>query len=473
MTRSLGRPHVHFTPPSGWMNDPNGLVHAEGTWHLAYQHHPHDLSWGPMHWGHATSTDLVTWRHRPVALRPDHLGAAFSGSAVVDHDGVAGFGTGALLAFFTHFEEGVPQSQGLAVSPDGGTTWAPYDGNPVLGAPEGLVDFRDPKVFRYGGHGGQGAAGHWVMVLAAGEEVALYTSADLLHWTPASRFGRQHGAHGGVWETPDLFELEAAGTGARRWVLAVSVLAGGPAGGSGTQWFCGTFDGRTFEAEGDPADVRWVDHGGDFYAPQSWSDAPDGRRVWVAWMSNWAYGRTTPAETWRGVMTVPRDVSLRRGPAGPILCQWPVGELDVRGRTVLEAEQVTVTEPWRVDAGEAFDLRLLLEPGTAGVLSLLDGAVRVTWQDGRLRVERSVDGLVGADPAPQEVQVPAVGGLDLRAVVDTCSVELFLDGGAVVLTNQVYPLRPVSDPLVLAPADGSTRVRRIALRDLTGTASPS
>ena len=467
MTRVPPRPHVHYTPAAGWLNDPNGLIHVEGTWHLAYQHHPHDLSWGPMHWGHATSTDLVSWHHEPVALRPDHLGAAFSGSAVVDHEGVAGFGAGALLAFFTHFEEGEPQSQGLAVSNDGGATWEPYEGNPILAAPERLVDFRDPKVFRYGGHG---AEGHWVMVLSAGQEVALYTSTDLLHWEPASRFGRHHGAHGGVWETPDLFELEIGGTGERRWVLAVSVIAGGSAGGSGTQWFSGTFDGRTFEADGGPADVRWVDHGGDFYAPQSWSNAPDGRRVWVAWMSNWAYGRTTPAETWRGSMTVPRDVTLRRTATGTALCQWPVPELDARGRTVLEAEQVTVSAPWRLDAGEAFDLRLLLEPGAAGALSLLDGAVRVTCEDGWIRVQRSVEGLAGADPSTQRVRVPATSGIDLRAVVDTCSVELFLDGGAVVLTNQVYPLRPVSAPLVVAPVDGTTRIRRIGLRDLTPTA---
>jgi fructan beta-fructosidase len=446
------------------MNDPNGLVHVDGIWHLCYQHHPHDLSWGPMHWGHATSTDLVSWRHEPVALRPDHLGTAFSGSAVVDHDGSAGFGVGALLAFFTHFEEGVPQSQGVAVSTDGGTTWSPYDGNPVLQPSEGVVDFRDPKVFRYGG---PGAGGHWVMVVAAGHEVAFFTSGDLLTWAPASTFGRGHGAHEGVWETPDLLELEVEGTGERRWVLVVSVLSGGPAGGSGTQWFLGSFDGVTFLPADPPELVRWADHGADFYAPQSWSNAPGGRRVWTAWMSNWAYGRTTPAETWRGVMTVPRNVSLRQGPAGPTLCQWPVEELDDRGRTVLEAEQVAVSEPWRLDAGEAFDLRLLVEAGATVALSLLDGAVRVTWQGGRLRVERSVEGLVGAEPGPQEVEVAATDLVDLRAVVDACSVELFVAGGSVVVTNLVYPVQPVTDPLVLEPGRDGAHIRRIELRDLT------
>ena len=465
MTRVPERPHVHFTPPSGWMNDPNGLVHVDGTWHLAYQHHPHDLSWGPMHWGHATSTDLLSWRHEPVALRPDHLGAAFSGSAVVDREGVAGFGAGAFVAFFTHFEEGVPQSQGVAVSVDDGTTWAPYDGNPVLRAPDGLVDFRDPKVFRYGA---SGVDAHWVMVLAAGHEVAFFTSTDLLRWESASRFGRGNGAHEGVWETPDLLELPVEGTDERRWVLVVSVMSGAPAGGSGTQWFPGGFDGATFVPDDEPEAVRWVDHGGDFYAPQSWSDAPDGRTVWVAWMSNWGYGRTTPAAGWRGVMTVPRELALRGTADDVALVQLPVGELDTRGRDLGGHEDVTVSLPWRVEATEAFDLRLEVPAGERFAVELLDGAVTVTWRDGLLRVVRDVGGLAGADPAPQEVHLaPREGRLDLRFVVDTCSVELFADGGALVLTNQVFPLRPVRDPLVLVPDGGSVQVRRLEVRDLT------
>jgi sucrose-6-phosphate hydrolase SacC (GH32 family) len=444
------------------MNDPNGLVHTQGTWHLAYQHHPHDLSWGPMHWGHATSTDLLTWRHDPVALRPDHLGAAFSGSAVVDRDGDAGFGAGALVAFFTHFEEGVPQSQGVAVSLDGGTRWQPYAGNPVLRAPEGLVDFRDPKVFRHGDH--------WVMVLAAGHEVALFTSTDLLHWAPASRFGRERGAHDGVWETPDLVELEVPGTGERHWVLVVSVMSGGPAGGSGTQWLRGSFDGTTFVPEDGPDLVRWVDHGGDFYAPQSWSGAPDGRRVWVAWMSNWAYGRTTPAAGWRGAMTLPRELSLRERADGALLAQRPVPELDGRGRLVVDREEVPLTGRWPVDAGEAFDLRLEVPEDRSVVLELLDGAARVAWRDGALRFERGVHGLQGADAAPQVVPVATQDGrLDLRVVVDTCSVELFADEGTVVLTNQVFPLRPVRSPLVLV-AEAPVTLRRLTLRDLSRTA---
>ena len=178
------RPHLHFTPPSGWLNDPNGLVHVDGTWQLCYQHHPDSLVWGPMHWGRATSRDLVHWEHHPIALRPDHLGAAFSGSAVVDDEGVAGLGAGALVAFYTHFVEGEPQTQGVASSADGGRTWTAHPDNPVLRGPEGLVDFRDPKVLRYGG-----PDGHWVMVLVGGDEVIFHRSEDLLTWTECGRSG--------------------------------------------------------------------------------------------------------------------------------------------------------------------------------------------------------------------------------------------------------------------------------------------
>ncbi len=444
MTYPPARPRVHFTPPSGWMNDPNGLVYDGGVFHLCYQHHPADLLWGPMHWGHATSTDLFTWRHRPVVLRPDHLGTAFSGSAVVDHDGVAGFGAGALVAFYTHFVEETPQSQGVAYSLDGGETWRPYDANPVLSAPEGLVDFRDPKVFRH-------ADGHWVMVLVGGDEVIFHRSEDLLRWTECGRFGRGHGAHGGVWETPDLFELEVEGTGENRWVLVVSVLGGGPAGGSGTQYFVGDFDGATFAAHDPPETVRWVDHGADFYAPQSWSGAPDGRRIWLAWMSNWAYARTTPASTWRGAMTLPRELWLRRDGERVVLAQAPVRELDDRRRVVEEHCDLVLSpeRPWqRKNAPEAYDLRLRAEvAGAVREVALEvhrgpDGATRIAYLPGEgvLRVVRAVDGIEGTDAgAVQEVRLAPSGELDLRVVVDTCSVEVFADDGRVVLTHLVFP----------------------------------
>jgi len=458
---------VHFTPPSGWMNDPNGLVWADGVFHLCYQHHPDDLLWGPMHWGHATSSDLFGWEHRPIVLRPDHLGTAFSGSAVVDQEGVAGFGAGALVAFYTHFVEETPQSQGVAYSVDRGETWRPYDANPVLSAPAGLVDFRDPKVFRH-------PDGHWVMVLVGGDEAIFHRSDDLLHWTECGRFGRGYGAHGGVWETPDLFELEVEGAGESRWVLAVSVLGGGPAGGTGTQYFLGDFDGATFTPHDAPETIRWVDHGADFYAPQSWSDVPDGRRIWLAWMSNWDYARTTPASTWRGAMTVPRELRLVRDGDELALVQSPVRELDERRRVVEEHTDLRLAagEPWQVvEAPAAYDLRLRSDPARGGrpveveVHSGAGEGTRVRWAPGAsLRVTRPVDALDGAG-AVQEVALRADAVPDLRIVVDTCSVEVFADGGRVVLTDQVFPAPGVRGLSVRA-VDGEVRLSEVVLADL-------
>ncbi len=470
MPHPPARPVVHFTPPRGWMNDPNGLVHADGVYHLCYQHHPDDLAWGPMHWGHATSTDLFTWEHQPIALVPDHLGTAFSGSAVVDHDGIAGFGAGALVAFFTHFRQDVPQSQGVAVSVDGGTTWRPYGGNPVLTAPEGLVDFRDPKVFRH-------RTGRWVMVVAAGDEVAFFSSTDLLRWEPCSTFGRGRGAHGGTWETPDLFELPVEGTGETRWVLVVSVLGGGPAGGSGTQYFLGDFDGTTFTPDDAAERVRWVDQGADFYAPQSWSDAPDGRRIWLAWMSNWDYGRTTPASTWRGAMTLPRDVSLHRVGGELVLAQQPVVELAARQGAVVEERGLLLRPdvPWEGAPGvAAYDLRLRVDlAGSAHEVGVEvhrgpGGGTRIAVlpSEGVLRVVRAADGIEGSVAgAVQEVPLPTSGELDVRIVVDTCSVEVFADGGRVVLTNQVFPA-PGATGLRVHAAGGEAVLRELTLAEL-------
>ena len=178
------RPAYHYTPAQGWMNDPNGLIYLNGEYHLFFQYNPDATVWGPMHWGHATSADLVNWQRLPVALAPDKLGSIFSGSAVVDRGNTAGFGAQALVAVFTH-EQGGAQRQSLAFSTDEGRTWTMYSGNPVLAAPGNLKDFRDPKVFWYG----DGAAGHWVMVLAAGNTILFYTSPDLKAWSPAGSFG--------------------------------------------------------------------------------------------------------------------------------------------------------------------------------------------------------------------------------------------------------------------------------------------
>ena len=297
------RPIAHFTPPEAWLNDPNGLVHLDGEYHLFYQHHPDADVWGPMHWGHAVSRDLLRWEHLPVALAPDEHGAIFSGSAVVDSDGVAGLGRGALLAFFTHHRDGC-QRQSLAYSTDAGRSWTKYAGNPVLVDETIGSDFRDPRVLRYEGPTGS----HWVMLVAAGNHVRFYGSDDLLSWRFLSTLGADEGGGLGVFETPDLFPVPVAGTERSRWVLSVGHLDGGPCGGSGMRYLVGDFDGTRFAPDEPAGRIRWADHGADFYAAQTWSHEPDDRPIWVGWVNNWAYADRIPSTGWRGMLSLPREL---------------------------------------------------------------------------------------------------------------------------------------------------------------------
>jgi fructan beta-fructosidase len=316
------RPLYHFSPRANWMNDPNGLVFYQGEYHLFYQYHPYSSVWGPMHWGHAVSKDLINWQQLPVALYPDEHGMIFSGSAVMDWENTAGFGKEAMVAVFTH-DNSERQAQSLAYSTDCGRSWTKYAGNPVLLPTEGLRDFRDPKVFWYAENG----QGHWVMVLAAHDAIRFYTSADLIHWTPGGIFGEKHGAHEGVWETPDLFKLKVDNGTESHWVLACGIGNGGPGGGSGMQYFVGSFDGKTFTSQNPEQTILWADFGADYYAAQSWSDLPGDRRIMIGWQNNWQYAQVIPPATWRSVFSLPREVSLKQTPDGIRLFQQPAQEV--------------------------------------------------------------------------------------------------------------------------------------------------
>lgn len=285
------RPQYHFTPASGWMNDPNGMFYYEGEYHLFYQHYPDSTVWGPMHWGHAVSKDLIHWEHLPIALNPDKNGYIFSGSAVVDWKNTSGLGTKEsppIVAIFTYHDPvGAEagrndfQTQGISYSVDKGRTWKVYEQNPVLKNP-GIADFRDPKV------SWNDMSKQWVMALAVKDHIEFYGSPDLKQWTKLSEFGNTLGNHGGVWECPDLFPLKDE-AGNTKWVLFVSINPGGPQGGSATQYFIGDFDGRNFIPQ--DSVERWIDYGADNYAGVTWSDIPedDGRRLFIGWMSNWQY----------------------------------------------------------------------------------------------------------------------------------------------------------------------------------------
>ena len=456
------RPQLHFTPERAWMNDPNGLVFHGGKYHLFYQHNPDSNVWGPMHWGHATSTDLVQWDHQPIALAPDERGAIFSGSVVVDRANTAGFGGSldnpALVAVFTYHDHAGEdagrddfQTQGLAYSLDGGTTWTKYAGNPVLPNAEGLRDFRDPKVIWHA------PSERWVMALAARDHVRFYTSPDLKAWTYASSFGEGAGSHGGIWECPDLFPLREEGSGTERYVLIVSVQDGAPAGGTGTSYFVGDFDGVAFRATDGAREPLWLDYGADNYALVTFADAPlpDTRRLGIGWMSNWRYAQAVPTEAWRSAMTTPRVLTLRETPAGWRVRQARVPDLFGYRARRAEINRGSALKPTNLTpALTAWDDAPveIVVPTPGGAVP--DFAFRKTFAGGdtltfgydaaaqQYFVDRS--GLASATfdedyaarhEAPRKTYAQ---GERIRILVDRSSVELFADDGFTVLTDTYY-----------------------------------
>ncbi|MEB0249531.1 glycoside hydrolase family 32 protein, partial [Mucilaginibacter sp. 5B2] len=320
------RLQAHFSPKEKWTNDPNGMVYYKGTYHLFFQYYPKGTVWGPMHWGHAVSKDMIHWKQLPIALYPDKLGYIFSGSVVVDENNTSGLGTNdkpAMVAIFTHHDpkgekagSSVYQNQSLAYSLDEGTTWTKYTGNPVLKNP-GIKDFRDPKVFWYA------KDKKWVMSLATKDRITFYSSPNLKDWTKESDFGQMLGAHGGVWECPDLFPLKL--NGKEYWVLLVSINPGGPNKGSATQYFVGHFDGKTFTPSSNQ--TKWIDYGPDDYAGVTFGNTGS-RKVFLGWMGNWLYANQVPTVKWRNAMTIPRELSLKLTAGDIFLTSNPVEELD-------------------------------------------------------------------------------------------------------------------------------------------------
>jgi fructan beta-fructosidase len=328
------RPQIHFSPKEKWMNDPNGMVYHKGIYHLFYQFYPDSTVWGPMHWGHATSANMIRWRHQPIALYPDSLGYIFSGSAVVDVNNTSGFGRNGkapLVAIFTHHDpKGEKekrtdfQYQSLAYSNDNGKSWIKYAGNPVLKNP-GIVDFRDPKVMWFEPNK------KWIMTLAVKDRIFFYSSANLKDWVKESEFGEDLGAHGGVWECPDLLSMEYEGKPV--WILIVNLNPGGPNQGSATQYFVGDFNGKDFIAS--DTLTRWLDFGPDEYAGITWSNTGD-RKLFLGWMSNWLYAQAVPTEKWRSAMTIPRELSLVKTMTGLQIASRPVRELSaIRSKPVV------------------------------------------------------------------------------------------------------------------------------------------
>lgn len=437
------RPTMHFAPQATWMNDPNGLLLHRGTYHLFFQNNPYGSTWGNMSWGHATSTDLLTWREHDVAIPADEHEEIFSGSAVVDTRNTAGFAGPdqvALVAIYTsNYTAASPragiQAQSLAYSLDEGATWTKHIANPVLD--ENRTDFRDPKVFWHGSP----ADGHWVMVAvhATDHRVAVYSSPDLHRWTQTSTFGPAH-AVGGVWECPDLFQVRVRGSDLMRWVLIVSLNPGGIAGGSGTQYFVGDFDGTTFVPDrltdsGDPGDYDWLDHGRDYYAGVSFHGTPAGAPITIAWASNWDYANTTPTHPWRSAMALPRTLELVPGREGRhVLAQQPV-LAETRDGCLITHLQVP-TRP-----GHSSQIVIADSSGRDQVLLDFDGDTKSMTSD-RSR-SGTVDfhaGFTGTDTAPLQ----GAEATDVLIVVDGCVLEVYLDGGLATLTQLVFPRAPLT-----------------------------
>ncbi|RKR80140.1 levanase [Mucilaginibacter gracilis] len=443
------RPLYHFTPSLHWMNDPNGLVYYKGTYHLFYQYNPNASVWGTMNWGHATSTDLFNWKDQPVALAPDNSGTIFSGSAVADAANTAGFKTGTedpLIAVYTL--NGSQQQQSIAYSNDGGTSWTKYANNPVL-PNAGVPDFRDPKVFWY-------AAGQkWIMILAVGNKVQIYSSVNLKSWSLLSEFGANLGAHGGVWECPDLFQLPVDGTATTKWVMLVSVNPGGPNGGSATQYFTGNFDGTTFTSDSNT--VNWMDYGTDNYATVTYNNIPaaDGRRLAIGWMSNWNYAQQVPTTTWRSTMTVPRALSLVSTTAGAVLRSQPVLELSnyknsTPDTTAQGANTAIKMLNSKLIGSGSYEIDFTADLNSTNTLTLSIGnivekiALTYNKASGLLSVDRSKSGHIDFNTQfQQQITCPYIPktGLptDFQVLVDKTSIEIFVDHGEKVITTIYFP----------------------------------
>lgn len=445
------RPVYHHTPAYGWMNDPNGMFYKDGVYHLYFQYNPYGSVWGNMHWGHSTSTDLMHWKFEGCAIVPDAWGAIFSGSCVVDHENTAGFGKEAVAAFYTSAKStpwGDIQMQSMAYSLDNGKTFTKYEGNPILTSSE--KDFRDPKVFWY-------APGkHWVMILAVGQHMEIYSSVNLKEWKKESEFGAMQGAHGGVWECPDLVEIPVEGTREKKWVLICNLNPGGPFGGSAAQYFVGSFDGKKFVNES-PTQTKWMDWGKDNYATVTWNNAPDGRCIALGWMSNWQYANNVPTRQYRSANTLARDLTLYREGQELYLKSTPSVEVKkARGKKV-SIPSFRVSEKHEIvnlfeDNQGAYEVEILIQNAGASKIAfslLNDKGEKVSMYYDLNRkqfvMDRSESGTVDFSkdfPAVTVAPANVDKELTLRLFVDRSSIEAFGEDGKFVMTNLVFPSQP-------------------------------
>ena len=424
--REQYRPLYHHTPAYGWMNDPNGMFFKDGVWHLYFQHNPYGSQWENMTWGHSTSTDLIHWTFHGDPIQPDAWGSIFSGSSVVDKNNTAGFGENAIVALYT--SAGENQTQSMAYSTDNGKTFTKYDGNPIITS--NVPDFRDPHMFW------NEDIKKWNMILAAGQQMNIYSSDNLKDWKFESSFGTEYGSHGGVWECPDLMKMKVRGTDKEKWMLVCNINPGGPSGGSATQYFVGDFDGHKFTCESKPEVTKWMDYGKDHYATVTFDNAPNGRHVALAWMSNWQYANQVPTMQYRSANSIPRDLGL----------------FEYKGNTycsVTPSEEITAARSKKPSKSlsEACEMVVNLKGDATITLSNSKGEkVVMTYKakDETFSMDRTLSGKTDfSSDFAAITTAPVYGKMNkLRIFIDKSSIEVFDNDGKMAMTNLVFPTRP-------------------------------
>ena len=424
--REQYRPVYHHTPAYGWMNDPNGMFYKDGVWNLYFQHNPYGSQWENMTWGHSTSTDLVHWKFQGDPVQPDALGTVFSGSAVVDKENTSGFGKGAVIALYT--SAGESQTQSMVYSTDNGKTFTKYEGNPVITS--NVPDFRDPHMFW------NEDIKKWNMILAAGQHMEIYSSDNLKDWKLESSFGETYGNHGGVWECPDLMKMKVRGTNKEKWMLICNINPGGPFGGSATQYFIGDFDGHKFTCESKPEVTKWMDYGKDHYATVTFDNAPEGRRVAIAWMSNWQYANQVPTLQYRSGNSIPRDLGLFEYKGETYCSVVPSPEM-----TAARSKKATKS------LSESCEMVVNLKGNSTITLSNDKGEKVVMCYDAKAEtfsMDRTKSGKMDfSNDFAATTKAPTYGKISqLRIFIDKSSIEVFDAEGKMAMTNLVFPTKP-------------------------------
>jgi fructan beta-fructosidase len=457
--QELYRPQIHFSPKENWMNDPNGLVLYDGTYHLFFQYYPDGTVWGPMHWGHAVSRDLMHWKQLPIALYPDSLGYIFSGSAVVDSNNTSGFGKHGQIPLVSIFTQHDPkgekeetnqfQNQSIAFSLDKGITWIKYPGNPVLKTPR-LKDFRDPKVSWYP------EQRKWIMTLAAGDRIMFFSSPDLKSWTKESDFGQGLGAHGGVWECPDLLHFFVQRK--KIWLLIVNINPGGIQGGSGTQYFTGNFDGKKFTCT--DTVTKWADYGADDYAGVTWSNTGD-KKIFLGWMSNWQYATKVPTKRWRSAMTIPRLLTLKNIKGRYFTAMTPVPSLETLTRKTISYAKITLEKKFSISGPTRIDFKTpLLQSFTIRLSNPQEQELSIGYdlEKNSFYIDRTHAGRSDFDPGFAAVhygpRIADTKNASFTLILDNASIELFADEGLTTMTEIFFPDTPF-DAMQLKPAKGA------------------